>query len=256
MSERLPIYDADDNLVGSYGQADDGAIVYFDADDDVVAAYTPAGEQLDETDYGLVDTEEVYDDQDVYDDAPAYDLGDYDERLDQIEQRQEQLAEQPVVFERRADGLDQALIADGMHDEANYLEAPELYDRPLLLREQRLLGDVMADQAYLGGRPDGLAAVERLHDEGLPLLDLDDDHPGRAHEARTAYMSERLDDLDRFAASEDGLDDLTEVAPPPQQAEFDLDDREDRNAYYAARLNGHDVDGYSSTELAEEGFYE
>ena len=235
----------DDGL--AWIEASDGAIVGVDPDDgEVMQAFTPDGEPLDPDGYVL-----TYDEPEP---EPEYEPDPYselDERFDRLEQRLNE--PRPIQFEQVVDELNGARVTEDLAQQRERLEAPEMFGRPLLLREQQVYGQRAADHVLAGdARPDLAGAAGELHDEGtFPLLDLDDEHRGRAHEARAAWMAERLADQQRYEAAGRGEDDLSQAEPPPTQTAFDISDRAERQQYMAERMRGADVVAYDGTDYEE-----
>ena len=201
-----PIVDEDGQTVGYMAEAEDGAIVGIDLDGLILAAVHPeTGEPLDASEYELAGEDEEPSEQDWIDD--------YDQRITELEEH----AEEPVRFsyERVPDELDEARLADDLDAQLNYMQ--RMLGRPLLLDEKRRLAELAADDVDAGdARPDLLDAAARAGDMGEPLLDLDSGHRGRDHEARTAFMAQRISDQDRYTAAEQGADDLDPIPPPSQ----------------------------------------
>lgn len=250
--ELVPILDDDEQLVGYALEASDGAVIGIGLDGTIVSAVDPqTGELLDESEYTFADDgDEGELEPGDYDDEQ---LAEYAQRLDVLEQR----AAEPVVpfsYERVNDEIDEGRLTNDLAQQADHLE--RLLDRPLTLAERRRVAtEAFSDLDSGDLRPDLLAAAARLGDVGEPLRDLDDPHRGRAHEARTAHMAERLSDQDRYAASERGEDDLANPIRPPSRESFDMDDRQQRAAFMAERLEGRaeSDQAYSSSDYDAEG---
>lgn len=193
----------------------------------------------------------------IFDDEPeeayeAYEdprLAEYEQRLAAIEYEAQQPRPIPeVMITRGMEEADVQRIRQDMENQADYIEAQ--IGRPLLLSERRAIAEeAMNDIDSGAARPDLAEAAYRSGG----LIDLDDDHPGRAHEARTAFMVERLNDQQRRADHAQGLDDVTYDEPPAQQSSYDMDSREERLAYYDDRLRGATGadSAYSSSDFKE-----
>jgi hypothetical protein len=235
-----PYLDEDGEQVGWIVGADDGETYLTELDGSVAAVWDDDAEGWDLD----VDVELDYGEPEPYED-PRFAA--YDERMDRIEA----LAAQPRPVEVVA-GIEQAdyeRIGQDMSVQAAHLEAA--LGRPLLIDERRRIAHAAYDDIEAGdARPDLFEAAARTGG----LLDLDDDNPHRAREARVEYMTQRLADQDRAANTAQGLDDITAEQPPPTQVAYDLDDRDERQAYYADRLRGvTDASAtFSSSDYAEQ----
>ena len=235
-----PTVDEDGEHIGWIAEAEDGALVSLDLDGGVVGAMdVETGESLDPAGYEVVNT------------GAGEPYPELEQRLEQLEQR----VAEPVEFqyERVNDEIDQGRLDNDLANQADYLE--RALDRPLTLAERRrIAGEAFNDLDAGDVRPDLLAAAARLGDVGEPLRDLDDEHRGRAHEARVAHMAERLQDRERIADAEDDGDDSRDTEPPATQDFYDLDSREQRLDFYADRLRGvTDPDATYSSSDYEEG---
>jgi hypothetical protein len=140
-----------------------------------------------------------------------------------------------------------------MARQREHLEA--MLGRPLLLDEARRLGQAMLDDLEAGSaRPDIIHSAEITGG----VLDLDGGTQAQQREARREFMSERFRDLERQGAAERGEDNLLNEQPPPTQDNYDLDDREERQAFMADRLRGvvNADTAYSSLDLIAQEDYQ
>ena len=241
MPDAEPLYHQGEH-VGWQIEADDGVLIGLDLDEQIVTAFDPAiGALVDHGEYALVDDD---------DDADPYEI---EQRLGALEDYAAAPPEPvyvpyPVVPE--VDEQRQQLDLDA---QAAHLEAR--LGRPLLLSEKRAIGQQLTE-AEIGGedRVDIPAAVERLRQRGEAPLDLDSGSLIERREARQEYARQRIADQERLDAHERGEDDLLDAEAPPSKAAYDLDSREERQAYVMDRLRGATDPSatYSTEQLADE----
>jgi hypothetical protein len=242
MSDFAPLHDDETGEhIGWVTEASDGAIIGLDDEGNVLGAFTPDGEELDPDEYQLVTSE---------DDADEDPYPGLTERLDALEEAQAQ----PRQVEYVDPGPDWETTMDDLGLQTDHIE--RLLDRPLTLDERRRIArEAAADVAAGDERPDALAIARRLEDLGEGLLDVDDEHRGRAHQNRVELITQRLADDERYADQDAGYDDVTEAEPPQTQEFYEMDDRDERMSYYADRLRDSGAgpeDLYSSSDASHE----
>jgi hypothetical protein len=213
-----PLYDESGEHIGWMGENEDGLIVVENLDEEVVSYQDPA-------DGRWVNIAQDYE-TDLY--------SELDERLERIEQ----LASEPrppseVMITRGLEQADADRVTEDLTRQGEYLEA--LIDRPLLISERRAIAQQVQNDIEGGDlRPDVINAAEKTGG----LLNLDGGTRGQNHEARVEFMAQRLRDQERQADHAQGLDDVTYEEPPASREDYDLDDRNQRAAYYNDRMRG------------------
>jgi hypothetical protein len=239
-----PFYDDEGEQVGWVVLADDGETYLCEFDGSIAAVWDDGVQDWDldiEPGFGVDLGDEGLDED------PR--LAALDERLDGLEQ----LASQPreIMVTRATSQADMQQVDQDMARQRD--QAEQMIGRRFTLRERRLIGHEMLNDAEAGRQPDIAAAIERLELSGADLPDLDDENPHRAREARVAHMTELWRDQERHAAAARGEDDLLDAEPPAAREQYDADDREQRQAWMVDALRGATDSSslYSSAEDRE-----
>jgi hypothetical protein len=227
-----PFFDDDGQHIGWVVEADDGETYLTELDGEIAAVWDDAeqGWDLDgaegiELDFGEPDDQ----------------LAAFDARLDRIEQ----IAAEPrtVTFEAAPAPPDPEAIVEGWHTDQRDLERALGYR--FSVSQNRAIVSHAADSGL-----SFIDAAADLAERGRGVLpDLDEGTRLERHQARVAQMTERAMDVDPATPPED----LVTGEPLPQADLYDMDDREQRHAYYADRLRGAtDADAaYSSSDESE-----
>jgi hypothetical protein len=230
MTEQDVFYGDDGEPVGHLLAADDGnqVLVAFDGET-VLAAATPDGEQLDPSGYTIDDGS---------DDVVS------DPRIDQLyewAQQQDQLREQQQIEPQQDEVGWWQEISDQKHDVEARL------GRSLTLAESEAIAHHVTRQERRGETVDMAGALEDSWRTGAAQpLNLDD------HSDRVSYMTENLQRSEREARGED----LSEPEPPSREF-YDMNSREERQAWQIDRLEGRLDDdqaaavAYDSTDVTE-----
>jgi len=216
----------DGELIGYTYEAEDGATVVVNEAGEVVAAVDVNLEPIDPSGYAI--------NPDYF---AGYDEGGYDERAAELQAQMDALearVDQPreIVYTPEPPRLDQSAVHEQWQYGVDRLQAA--LGRTLTQRE---IADLAQDSAQAGDY-DLVAAAERRAEVGQPLLDLDDEHRGRAHEARVEHARRLLEQ-----SEPDRPDPVTGERPRAHEV-YDSDDgHRGRIELAEDLLRGHDVSG-------------
>jgi hypothetical protein len=243
--EAEPLYDDDSGEhVGWTQEQDDGGILAYDVNGELLgAAYGQDWYEVNELEYA----------DDTGGQAAAL-----EQRLDALEHaalepREATYYPVPVEPEPDPERMTASLMQQAAHLEARL-------GRPLTQSEKRHLGQALTEDEVAGAdRPDLQGAADRLAAEGREIPDIDSGSVHQQRAKRQQLMSDLMADRERADAAEsNGDDQLSDIAPPSQEA-YDLDDREQRQRYLLDRLEGREVspdDAFSGSDYEDAGLWE